>query len=132
MRVEFEAVRTRRQFLKLPFELIRSLVSDPATVKAREESAFEAAIEWIRGQETLPSAATVKELLEPIEYAKMDGRYVRESVLGHPIVASHPDRHGLLLESFLQAAYGPAAAPTESREYSVLGLLALTDANALN
>ena len=133
VREEFEAVRTRRQFLKVSFDLIRSLVSDPATCKACEESVFEAAVEWVRAQETPPSASTVKELLEPIDYTKMNGTYVREVVMCHPIVVSHPDRHGLLLESFLQAAYGHAEAPTHgsdsSGECSVLGLIAATDAN---
>lgn len=48
--------------------------------------------------------AQVRALLEPLRYAAMPMSYVRGTVLRHPLVCGHPDRHGLLLESFLQAS----------------------------
>lgn len=104
MRVHFEEVRTRRQFLQISLCFMRSLVSDPSVAKRSEQSVFESVVAWLGAQQPAPSGEEARTLLQLVRYCEMPIEYVRTVVLRHPTVLAHPDRHGLLLESFLNAA----------------------------
>lgn len=106
VRSDFELVRTRRQFLQISPSLIRSLATDGTIGKTSEESVFEAVVSWISAQTPPPSDDAVRALLQPLRYAAMELDYVRSTVLTHPLILSHPDRHGLLLEAFIAAVHG--------------------------
>ena len=93
-------------------QLILSLATDGAIGKKNEESVFEAVVAWISAQSPPPSADDVRALLQPLRYASMGLEYLRSTVLTHPIIRSHPERHGLLLEAFIAAVHGMDGAST--------------------
>lgn len=104
VRAHFEEVRMRRQFLQIDGTFMHSLVADPCLGKRNEQSVFEATVSWLSAQQPPPSPEETRMLLERIKYNEMPVDYVRGTVLRHPTILAHPDRHGLLLESFLSAA----------------------------
>ena len=101
--VNFEEVRTRRQFLQVDYAFMHALASNPCLGKCSEQSVFEAATAWLSAQQPPLPPEETRELLERIRYNEMPVDYVRDTVLNHPAIFTHPDRHGLLLESFLSA-----------------------------
>ena len=115
VRPHFEQVRTHPSFGELPEAFVSALLADDALGITQEESAFEAATAWISAQKPALTAERIARMLSLVRFPTLPRAYVTDVVLHHPVITSHPRGSSLVLETYLDAHYGPPTAQCRPR-----------------
>ncbi|KAL1520551.1 hypothetical protein AB1Y20_022127 [Prymnesium parvum] len=109
------AVQSDEALRRVSEEQMAELLALDRISVSGEATIFETLVRWVQLQPSPPAEEATWKLLSMVRFPTMSAEYLRERVLGEPLLTRHAGAYKLLLDAFVEAHYGERSVRTRPR-----------------